>query len=166
MVVTCMMTLVTRIGPEHQKGVITGTFRSLGALARACGPIVASSGIKVNQIRCENTSISSILFSRMHLVFYFSILVRRKYLDLSNRRSISHTTAAHFARHACFMIFDTVKYYLIIGLFTLNNYSINSVFIFLIFIIYYCLCCLLKIICRSFILYMIVIYKSVIIAVS
>lgn len=50
MVVTCMMTLVTRIGPEHQKGVITGTFRSLGALARACGPIFASSGIKVNEI--------------------------------------------------------------------------------------------------------------------
>lgn len=44
MVVTCMMTLVTRIGPEHQKGVITGIFRSLGALARACGPIIASSG--------------------------------------------------------------------------------------------------------------------------
>ncbi|XP_014484894.1 PREDICTED: major facilitator superfamily domain-containing protein 10 [Dinoponera quadriceps] len=43
MVVTCMMTLVTRIGPENQKGVITGTFRSLGALARACGPVVASS---------------------------------------------------------------------------------------------------------------------------
>lgn len=50
MVVTCMMTLVTRIGPEHQKGVITGTFRSLGALARACGPIVTSSGIEMNQI--------------------------------------------------------------------------------------------------------------------
>lgn len=44
MVVTCMMTLVTRIGPDHQKGAITGVFRSLGALARACGPIVASSG--------------------------------------------------------------------------------------------------------------------------
>lgn len=44
MVVTCMMTLVTRIGPENQKGVITGVFRSLGALARACGPIIASSG--------------------------------------------------------------------------------------------------------------------------
>ena len=42
MVVTCMMTLVTRVGPENQKGVITGIFRSLGALARACGPIVAS----------------------------------------------------------------------------------------------------------------------------
>lgn len=44
MVVTCMMTLVTRIGPEHQKGVITGIFRSLGALARACGPVIASTG--------------------------------------------------------------------------------------------------------------------------
>lgn len=44
MVVTCMMTLVTRIGPENQKGAITGVFRSLGALARACGPIAASSG--------------------------------------------------------------------------------------------------------------------------
>ncbi|XP_076242393.1 major facilitator superfamily domain-containing protein rtet isoform X2 [Calliopsis andreniformis] len=43
MVVTCMMTLVTRIGPENQKGAITGVFRSLGALARACGPIIASS---------------------------------------------------------------------------------------------------------------------------
>ncbi|KAJ8681672.1 hypothetical protein QAD02_017464 [Eretmocerus hayati] len=42
MVVTCMMTLVTRVGPENQKGIITGIFRSLGALARACGPIVAS----------------------------------------------------------------------------------------------------------------------------
>jgi hypothetical protein len=49
MVVTCMMTLVTRIGPEHQKGIITGIFRSLGALARACGPIVASSGKKLER---------------------------------------------------------------------------------------------------------------------
>ncbi|XP_011497319.1 PREDICTED: major facilitator superfamily domain-containing protein 10 [Ceratosolen solmsi marchali] len=42
MVVTCIMTLVTRVGPENQKGIITGIFRSLGALARGCGPIVAS----------------------------------------------------------------------------------------------------------------------------
>ncbi|KAK0161499.1 hypothetical protein PV327_009962 [Microctonus hyperodae] len=42
MAVTCMMTLVTRIGPDNQKGTITGIFRSLGSLARACGPIVAS----------------------------------------------------------------------------------------------------------------------------
>lgn len=39
-----MMTLVTRVGPENQKGTITGIFRSLGALARACGPIIASIG--------------------------------------------------------------------------------------------------------------------------
>ena len=44
MAVTCMMTLVTRVGPENQKGTITGIFRSLGALARACGPIIASIG--------------------------------------------------------------------------------------------------------------------------
>lgn len=44
MVVTCIMTLVTRVGPENQKGIITGIFRSLGALARASGPIVASIG--------------------------------------------------------------------------------------------------------------------------
>ncbi|XP_011303553.1 major facilitator superfamily domain-containing protein 10 [Fopius arisanus] len=42
MAVTCLSTLVTRIGPEHQKGTITGIFRSLGALARASGPIIAS----------------------------------------------------------------------------------------------------------------------------
>ncbi|KAG8033983.1 hypothetical protein G9C98_008464 [Cotesia typhae] len=40
--VTCMMTIVSKIGPENQKGTITGIFRSLGALARSCGPIVAS----------------------------------------------------------------------------------------------------------------------------
>lgn len=39
-----MMTLVTSFGPENQKGTITGIFRSLGALARACGPIIASIG--------------------------------------------------------------------------------------------------------------------------
>ncbi|XP_034939788.1 major facilitator superfamily domain-containing protein 10 isoform X2 [Chelonus insularis] len=44
MAVTCMMTLVTRIGPENQKGTITGIFRSLGSLARSCGPIIASIG--------------------------------------------------------------------------------------------------------------------------
>ena len=46
MVVTCMNTLVSRIGNETQKGVITGIFRSLGMLARACGPVVASIGIE------------------------------------------------------------------------------------------------------------------------
>ncbi|EEB15284.1 tetracycline-efflux transporter, putative [Pediculus humanus corporis] len=42
MVVSCMTTLASKFGPEDQKGTILGIFRSLGALARAIGPILAS----------------------------------------------------------------------------------------------------------------------------
>ncbi|GJQ70902.1 EG:23E12.2 [Trypoxylus dichotomus] len=42
MVVPCMMTMASQYGSEHQKGTVMGIFRSLGALARALGPIVAS----------------------------------------------------------------------------------------------------------------------------
>ncbi|XP_069678916.1 major facilitator superfamily domain-containing protein 10 [Periplaneta americana] len=42
MVVPCMMTLVSKLGSHDQKGTVMGIFRSLGALARAVGPIVAS----------------------------------------------------------------------------------------------------------------------------
>ncbi|KAJ1525797.1 hypothetical protein ONE63_009000 [Megalurothrips usitatus] len=42
MVVPCMTTLVSKLGADHQKGIVMGIFRSLGALARAAGPIVAS----------------------------------------------------------------------------------------------------------------------------
>ena len=65
MVVTCMMTLVTRIGPENQKGSITGIFRSLGALARACGPIVASIG---------NALLITYNFRHNNFLFYIQIL--------------------------------------------------------------------------------------------
>lgn len=41
-VVTCMTTLTSKYGDLHQKGTVLGVFRSLGALARALGPIVAS----------------------------------------------------------------------------------------------------------------------------
>ncbi|XP_055524495.1 major facilitator superfamily domain-containing protein 10 [Wyeomyia smithii] len=41
-VVTCMTTLISKYGDFHQKGTVLGVFRSLGALARALGPIVAS----------------------------------------------------------------------------------------------------------------------------
>lgn len=41
-VVTCMTTLTSKYGDFHQKGTVLGVFRSLGALARALGPIVAS----------------------------------------------------------------------------------------------------------------------------
>lgn len=42
MVVTCMMTMVSHFGSHDQKGTVMGIFRSLGALARALGPILAS----------------------------------------------------------------------------------------------------------------------------
>ncbi|KAG5867668.1 hypothetical protein JTB14_034122 [Gonioctena quinquepunctata] len=42
MVVPSIMTLVSDHGTEQQKGTVMGIFRSLGALARAVGPIFAS----------------------------------------------------------------------------------------------------------------------------
>lgn len=44
MVVPCMMTLASQYGTAAQKGTVMGIFRSLGALARAVGPIFASIG--------------------------------------------------------------------------------------------------------------------------
>ncbi|KAJ3640193.1 hypothetical protein Zmor_003507 [Zophobas morio] len=42
MVVPCIMTMASEHGKDHQKGTVLGIFRSLGALARALGPIFAS----------------------------------------------------------------------------------------------------------------------------
>lgn len=42
MVVPCMMTMASQYGHPQQKGTVMGIFRSLGALARAVGPILAS----------------------------------------------------------------------------------------------------------------------------
>lgn len=41
-VVPCMTTLVSHYGEVHQKGVVMGVYRSLGALGRALGPIFTS----------------------------------------------------------------------------------------------------------------------------
>uniref|UniRef100_A0A1I8PU65 Major facilitator superfamily (MFS) profile domain-containing protein n=1 Tax=Stomoxys calcitrans TaxID=35570 RepID=A0A1I8PU65_STOCA len=40
--VTCLTTLVSKYGNDDQKGSVLGIFRSLGALARAVGPVVGS----------------------------------------------------------------------------------------------------------------------------
>lgn len=40
-VVTCITTMISQYGDLNQKGTILGIFRSLGALARALGPVVA-----------------------------------------------------------------------------------------------------------------------------
>lgn len=42
MVVPCMMTMASEYGYPQQKGTVMGIFRSLGALARAVGPVFAS----------------------------------------------------------------------------------------------------------------------------
>ncbi|KAJ8968364.1 hypothetical protein NQ317_009527 [Molorchus minor] len=42
MVVPCIMTMASQYGTEQQKGTVMGIFRSIGALARAIGPIFAS----------------------------------------------------------------------------------------------------------------------------
>lgn len=42
MVVPSTMTLVSQFGDDSQKGTVMGIFRSLGALARGLGPVVAS----------------------------------------------------------------------------------------------------------------------------
>ena len=41
-VVPCLTTLVSQYGEQHQKGIVTGVFRSLGALGRALGPMFGS----------------------------------------------------------------------------------------------------------------------------
>lgn len=41
-VVPCMSTVISSYGSDDQKGTVLGIFRSLGALARAVGPVVAS----------------------------------------------------------------------------------------------------------------------------
>ena len=40
--VPCMTTMVSSYGDTSQKGIIMGVYRSLGALARAIGPMVAA----------------------------------------------------------------------------------------------------------------------------
>lgn len=50
MVVPCMMTMASAFGTTAHKGTVMGIFRSLGALARAFGPIVASIGKKLISI--------------------------------------------------------------------------------------------------------------------
>lgn len=42
MVVPCIMTMASEYGNDQEKGTVMGIFRSLGALARALGPILAS----------------------------------------------------------------------------------------------------------------------------
>jgi len=44
LVPTLLIAVVSALGTVQQKGTVMGIFRSLGALARAFGPVVASFG--------------------------------------------------------------------------------------------------------------------------
>lgn len=43
--VSCMTSMAAAQAPEEARGAVLGTLRSLGALARGIGPLVASSGL-------------------------------------------------------------------------------------------------------------------------
>ena len=43
-VVPCITTLASSFGPKEHKGATLGVFRSIGALARALGPLIACAG--------------------------------------------------------------------------------------------------------------------------
>lgn len=61
-VVTCMTTLVSEYGRSDQKGTVLGIYRSLGALARALGPIAASIGKRMKFFKCKNVTKTKIEF--------------------------------------------------------------------------------------------------------
>jgi len=47
-VVPSLTTMVSVYGRDDQKGTVMGVFRALGALARALGPVFASTGTCLN----------------------------------------------------------------------------------------------------------------------
>lgn len=56
-IVPCLTTIASSYGPSDQKGTTLGIFRSLGALARALGPLFASIGIQMKLVNhhCQLT---------------------------------------------------------------------------------------------------------------
>lgn len=71
MVVPCLMTMASMYGSEQQKGTLMGIFRSLGALARAIGPIFAS--IVFWSLNSTTTYLTGALF-----LFWPVLTLRRK----------------------------------------------------------------------------------------
>ena len=68
-VVPCLTTLISGFGGADQKGVVMGVFRSLGALARAFGPVLSSIGKLVYIIlKCDDWMPGGLV---LFLFFYF-----------------------------------------------------------------------------------------------
>lgn len=65
-----MTTLVSEYGRSDQKGTVLGIYRSLGALARALGPIAASIGKRMKFFKCKNGTKIKIEFFFSKLAFW------------------------------------------------------------------------------------------------
>lgn len=67
------MSLASRFGGVEQKGTVMGVFRSLGALARAVGPVIASIG---------NFFILIIILKKVDFIYIFSLLEYWLFIDI------------------------------------------------------------------------------------
>lgn len=83
--VTCLTTLVSKYGNDDQKGSVLGIFRSLGALARALGPVVGCIG---ELLSCPR------IIPFLNSLILDSLLVRWLQDHLYSRR-----TSAHLSSH-------------------------------------------------------------------
>jgi len=86
--VTCLTTLVSKYGNDDQKGSVLGIFRSLGALARALGPVVGCIGKR--RLFSYDPIPSDIMNS-------FSFLVRGLKDHLHSRRTPAHLSSLRLA---------------------------------------------------------------------
>lgn len=82
-VVTCMTTLISKYGSNDQKGSVLGIFRSLGALARALGPIISSI--------CFWSFGASVTYVIGGIMLVYPT-VSLQYLNLSNKHIFSKTS--------------------------------------------------------------------------
>lgn len=93
--VTCLTTLVSRYGNDDQKGSVLGIFRSLGALARALGPVVGSIG------KAHSHIVIFFIFHSISLILnlknLFSILVCGLKDHIHSRRTATCLSSNCFA---------------------------------------------------------------------
>lgn len=71
--VPCLTTVISSQGPPDQKGVILGIFRSIGALARALGPISASLSKSIYSVLFISIETISLVFWRFGSAVCYSL---------------------------------------------------------------------------------------------
>ena len=82
-IVPCLTTLASKTGSEkEQKGITLGIFRSIGALARASGPIAASTLFwKFGSTICYMTGASLLIYPLLKLHYLRQLLLNRHPID-------------------------------------------------------------------------------------